>query len=254
MTLPVTFASLTGPELVFLDQNFAALGALTPIPCSVTGTDNLVLTPAADTPTISAYANYQPFTCVVANTNTTTMTARVGALAVLNVYKDTSSGPAAVASGNVVVANLLTLTYDSALNSGSGGFHAAVSEVVAGSYLPLSGGTLTGALVGTTASFSALNLGGSSTALTGMLSTTSSIVLPSMPPQTSGLSSVVLTGASIGDVALVGVPAVAASISGLSFNAYVADTGVVAVKATNATGSTVAPGGGVFTIMAMRVG
>lgn len=123
MPLPITFAGLSVATGAELDQNFAALGALTTIPCTVSGTNALALTPLANTPTVSGYANYQAFSCVASATNTGATTAAVGSLAALSVYKDKSTGPTALAGGEIVNHNLITLTYDSALNSGAGGFH-----------------------------------------------------------------------------------------------------------------------------------
>jgi hypothetical protein len=153
MALPVTFASLSTVTLSQLDQNFNALGALTPIPCAVTGTNTLALAPAANTPTVAVLANYMQFTGVAANTNSGAVTANVNSLGPLNVYVDTPSGPVAVSSGQIVQNTLFTLMYDSTLNTGAGGFHL-LSAVVVGSFLPLGGGTLSGALVGTTITLS----------------------------------------------------------------------------------------------------
>lgn len=148
MALPVTFAGLTAATGSQLDQNFAALGALTPVPCTVAGTNALVLTPNANTPSVAAYANYMQFSGVVATTNSGATTARVGALAILNVYKDSASGPIALAGGELIGGNAFTLIYDSTLNAGSGGFHLVSSTAGVGVYLPTTGGTVTGALVG----------------------------------------------------------------------------------------------------------
>ena len=123
MALPNTFAAQTSPQMVELDQNFAALGALTTIPSTATGTNTLALTVAANTPTVAAYANYQAFSFIAANTNTTATTAAVGSLAALNVYVDTSTGPVLTTGGEIRAGNLAVLTYDSALNTGAGGFH-----------------------------------------------------------------------------------------------------------------------------------
>lgn len=123
MALPNTFAAQTTPQMVELDQNFAALGALTAIPCTVAGTNALVLTPATNCPTVSAYVNYQSFVCAATATNTTAVTARVGSLGILPVYLDTAAGPVALSAGDIFIGNLVVLFYDAALNSGAGGFH-----------------------------------------------------------------------------------------------------------------------------------
>lgn len=123
MPLPVTFASLSTATGAQLDSNFAALGALTPVPCSLAGSNSLTLTPLANTPTIPAYANYGTFVAVAALANTTGVTAAVGSLGALTVYKDTPSGPIALSGGEIAPGNVLCFVYDSTLGSGSGGFH-----------------------------------------------------------------------------------------------------------------------------------
>jgi len=123
VALPYTFANQTTPVLSELDANFAALGALTVIPCSVTGTNTLSLSAAANTPTITAYANYQAFSCVAGAANTGASQARVDGLALLSIYKDTPGGPIALVGGEIGAGSIIFLTYDSALSVGAGGFH-----------------------------------------------------------------------------------------------------------------------------------
>lgn len=157
MPLPTIFASVSAAQGVQLDQNFNALGALTAIVCAAAGTNAITLTPAANTPTIAAYANYQPFSFTPAGANTGATTARIGSLAVLNVYKDTGSGPTALSGGEIAAGNLIVLTYDAALNSGAGGFHlnfsgtftstpnsSATSNITATSGTTLTASVLTG--------------------------------------------------------------------------------------------------------------
>jgi hypothetical protein len=144
MALPVTFANLTNPTLPQLDTNFSALGALTPIPCAISGTNALAFAPTLNTPTVNAYVNYQSFVGVAVNANSGPATAQVGALPFLQIYKDTPAG-AVVLSGSEIIPNtLLTLTYDSALNAGGGGFHLEAAAQgstgpVVGSYRNLIG-------------------------------------------------------------------------------------------------------------------
>ena len=171
MPLPYIFASVTTIATPQFDSNFAALGALTPIPCTVAGTNALVLTPLANTPTVAAYQNYMQFTGIGAVTATGLLTAGVGSLPVLNVYADSSSGVTQAGTGSIVALTAFTLMYDSSLNSGAGGFHL-LSAVAVGSFLPLAGGTLTGVVHGTSIALSG-GLSAASGAFTGALSAAS---------------------------------------------------------------------------------
>lgn len=125
MPLQYVFGPLTGAPTSDLDANFQTVGLLGVLPCSVTGTNalTLALLNSTNAPTVSAYANYLAFSFVAGNTNTGAVTATVGTVGALNVYKNTVSGPAALVAGDIVIHNTYTLVYDSALNSGSGGFH-----------------------------------------------------------------------------------------------------------------------------------
>lgn len=147
MALPVTFGPLSTATMAQLDQNFAALGKLTVVPCTVVGTNALTLTPLANTPTVAAYANYMLFSGVVAMTNTTAVTARVGSLAILPVYKDGGTGPIALTGAELVAANSLLLLYDGALASGAGGFHL-VGSGSGGSLGAIGNGDLVGNISG----------------------------------------------------------------------------------------------------------
>ncbi len=109
MALPWIFINAATISSVWWDDDFAALGALTPIPCSVTGTDALLLTPLTDTPTIPAYANYGIFTGIVQADNTGPATAQAGALAALTIYKDTGAGPVVLAAGDLKAGNTMMI-------------------------------------------------------------------------------------------------------------------------------------------------
>jgi len=271
MTLPVTFANLSSPvPLSSLDQDFAAVGALTIIPCGVTGTNSLSLTPAANTPTVSAYANYMQFSGIAAADNTGAVTAGVGSLAGLPVYKDTATGPAALTGAEIQAGNLITLVYDSALGAG-GGFHLQTGiNSSSGSYLPLGGGTLTGPLFGTslslsgTASVSGLTSSGAVTAVsvTGvsvsasggmtagsltvgsgstlkdfLATSIASIIFTSIAPQTSQDQTFAFASVALRDTIVMGLPSLTAT--GVSFNAFVSAAGTVTMRAFNITASTV---------------
>ncbi len=123
MALPFLFANASTLATPALDANYDALGALTPVPCLVAGTDSLTLTPLASTPTVAAYSNYMQFTGIAVQTNTSSVSAVVGSASLLPVYKDTSGSPAVLTGGEIVATCAFGLLYDSALNSGNGGFH-----------------------------------------------------------------------------------------------------------------------------------
>lgn len=151
MALPYIFAGLTNPQLVYLDDNFNAVGYNTTIPCSVSGTNALVMTPDANAPTITTLQNYMRFSGIVAVTNTGAVTVNVSGLGALNAYKDTSaSGPSALVAGDLYVGNSFVAIYDDALNAGAGGFHitatpsgAAGTVTSVGSGTGLTGGPIT---------------------------------------------------------------------------------------------------------------
>lgn len=244
MSLPNTFAALTQATGQQLDQNFDALGRLTPIPCTVSGTDALTLTPAASSPSQTSYSNYKQYTFIVGSANTTiAVTARVGTLSFLNVYKDSSAGPVALAIGDLVAGSFINLIYDSALNSGAGGFHLSGGGSRS---LPLSGGTLTGPLVGTTITMtvaavqqmsvsSVLQVNGGAS-LVRMLSATTSLSLGALNPGTGTTSAVAVSGASLGDVVDLGLPS--GTTVGMLWKGYVSAANTVTLQAFNATPST----------------
>ncbi len=132
--LPYRFAPVTEATGAQLDADFDAVSALGIIPCTLSGTNAITFTPAADTPTQSAYANYKQYAGVVVNTTTGATTVRVGALPFLPLYVDGPSGPVAAAGGEVAAGNMVVVAYDSALNTGAGGFHllsvVPVSEIL----------------------------------------------------------------------------------------------------------------------------
>ena len=252
MPLPFIFANASTVTTPQLDANYAALGALTTIPCTVTGTNALTLTGLVNTPTVAAYTNYMAFSAVAVATNTSTTIARLGSLAALNVYKDSTTGPVSLSGGEIVVGNLITLIYDAALNSGAGGLHLQTGPAsTAGTFLPLAGGSLTGGLTGTTAAFSGQVSGatikvGAGTPVTRQLSTTASLTWSVVAAGASQDQTIAALGASIGDIVTVGLPASIAA--GILYDARISATGVASVRATNATSGSLTPTGGSFRI------
>ncbi len=214
MALPFLFANVSTLSTPQLDANYNALGALTPVPCVVTGTNALTLTPAASTPTVAAFSNYMQFTGVATQTNTSTVSAVVGALAALPVYKNTTGGPSALIGGEITASCGINLMYDSALNAGNGGFHLMNPAE------PL------------------------------IISASASIAWPSIPATFGSLSTVFASGASVGDVVTVGTPA---SVPlGIIFFGWVSSVSTVSVQAYNVTVGAITPPAGNYRIAVRR--
>lgn len=212
MALPVAFTGNLTPTGEQLDQDLAALGALTPIPCTVAGTNAITLTPLANTPSVTAYANYGQFSGVAASTSTAAVQAQVGALPLLNVYKDTIAGPVQAGRNDIVANTKLIFMYDSALNSGAGGFHLISPP---------------------TASVRDNN-------------TTASISLAALLPQSGTQTTVLLGGTSIGDVVMLGYPSTV-SVA-LTWDGYVNNAGTVTLNVFNMSSGTVTPNVGNYTV------
>ena len=137
MTLPGPTGGTYGPnqnlQLSWLDQSFAAVGALGVIPCTATGTNTITLTPNPNTPTVSAYANYNQFSFVAIATTTGLVSVQVGALPSLPLYSQGSTAQQASA-GTLVAGILYIIGYNSALGTG-GGFAIISAISVPGQYV-----------------------------------------------------------------------------------------------------------------------
>lgn len=275
MALPNIFAAQTAPNLIELDQNFAALGLLAPIPCSVSGTNALVLTPLVNVPSVPAYANYSPFTCIASATNTGAATAQVGSLAALAIYKDTPSGPTPLTGGEVPQNNLISLTYDSTLNAGSGGFHlrsvggGTVTQIIAGT--GLTGGTITGSgtigisATGVTAGtygggasipVIAFNAQGQATSVTTAaitfpwtryLTGSASLTFGLIAGGASSDQTISVAGCAVNDKVILGPPA--AVTAGIVFAAWVSAAGTVTVRAANVTAVGITPAVATYSVI-----
>lgn len=241
MALPVLFAALSQATGADLDEDFAALGALTPIPCTVTGTNALTLSPLANTPTVTSYSNYMSFTAVAVASNTGAVQAQVGALPLLNVYKDSPTGPVPLTGNEIVTNNVFTLTYDSALNSGVGGFHLLTAPINA------AGGTISGTLSVTGAlSGGTLQVSASGNPVTRILATLSTVTFTAIAPTSMQSQSIVFAGCKINDLVALGLPA--APTNNINFDGYVSANGTIVVRAANITGASVTPGAVTLTI------
>ena len=191
-----TFANLTGPTLPELDANLSILTYLAPVACTVSGTNTLTLTVANGGTTIAAYQQNMTVTAIAAATNTGGVTAQFGSLAALTVYKDTPQGPIALTGGEIVQNCALTLWYDSALASGSGGFH----------------------LQNPTNRFSTL----------ATITYTASIL-----PGGAVQNTIALAGTAVNDIISLGLPA--APPASIGFSAYVSAAGSIVLRASNLT-------------------
>lgn len=220
-----SFAALTAATTVQLDANFSILSGLTPIPCTVAGTNTLTLTSVAGAATIAAYANYMRFTGIAAQSNTGPVTAQFGSLAALNVYKDTIAGPVVLIGGEIVQNNEITLIYDLALNSGSGGFHLKtgvtelVGQTIIAENLSVSPSTTLSRLrqANVTTSFGVVAVGAAASV---------------------SISPVNLSGAQVGDFVAVGFPVTPQL--GIGYVGYLSATGTVVLRAFNYTAASIA--------------
>jgi hypothetical protein len=214
-------------SLTALDNNFTTFGALTPIPCTLTGTNTIVLTQNAagvvPSVVLSAYTTNVLFTGIAAATNTGPATAAAGTLPALPVYKDGASGPVPLTGGEIVAANAVSFRYDVALNSGGGGFHLTSSTATNGAAI----------------SPSAVRINGNST-LTNLSSGNSPTLTFSVTPgwssqdQTFSITAALASALpAVGDFMMVNPPSLGAS--GVDFRGFV--TGLGAFSVSLGTGS-----------------
>jgi len=211
MTLPTTFANLNQATGGQLDDNFAALGKITPIHGVIAGTDALTLTPQTDTPSVDLYETGNIFVGVAAGTNTAAVTLAVGGLGALSVYKDTSAGPAALSPGDIFTGNAYGFIYDAALSGGAGGFHLQQYAAV--------------------------------------ISLQATLTFSNTPANTTSEVSITAAGfslAKVGDMVMIGPPT--SVISGVMYMGYVAANGTINVRAANVTAASLTPTGGTFRI------
>src|SRR6202049_1531771 len=135
MSLPVpSFGALptgTQPPSLF-DLQFNAIGALTEIACGAVGSNAVVLTPQANTPSVAAYTPLTPkFMWTQAATSTGAVTIAVAGLAALNAYRN--NGQTAIGSRDLVAGAAYTAFYVPTLNGSAGGLVVDVLQLAAGS-------------------------------------------------------------------------------------------------------------------------
>lgn len=267
MALPNVFAAVTSATGAQLDANFNALGVLVPIPCTVSGTNTVTMTPATtNTPTVLAYSNYRLFSGVVATSNTGAVTIQVGSLTALTAYKDSPGGPVALAGGELRAGNAFTAEYDSALNSGAGGFHIWSNTSFAGGTISgslanvvLSGGSLvvtsgslgvsltstllTGnsltlnALLGTINNLQVGTLGSTLATMTRMVSALGTLTYTVTPANSIQDQNIVVPGAQVRDAVMIGLGASTPSSAG--FAGFCGTLGTVTVRLLNPTAASI---------------
>lgn len=255
------FEHNTTNSLVALDVNFSTVSAQAPIPCTIAGTNALTLTQNSvglvPSVAITSYSQGMVFSGVATGTNNGPVTATVGGAGVLNVYKDTSSGPVALTgTGNeIVIGNAISLRYDSALNGGIGGFHLVSSTATSGSAI----------------SPTSVQINGNST-LTNLLSGNSpTLTFTATPGWSSQDQTFSITAAltpagvlpAIGDFMMVNPPSLGAI--GVDFRGYVTGAGSLSLSSTsivscstinirllNAASASLASNSGVYRYAAIR--
>lgn len=145
MAYSFVFGNAASPiALSNLDDVFNEAGLLGTIPCDVTGTNTLTMTPSQSSGTPPLVL--QPLLRVsglAANSNTGATTANVAAGGALNVYKDSATGPVALTGGEIVAGNYFVLAYDQTLNGNAGGWHLD-NSLTAGAPSGTAGGDLSG--------------------------------------------------------------------------------------------------------------
>jgi hypothetical protein len=249
----VQFQNSTTNQLADLDNDIATLAALAPIPCTISGTNALVLTQTVQGvsfPTgISSYANYMLFTGIATATSTGATTAQVGSLPVLNVYNDTRTGPVLTAGSEIRAGNAISLLYDSSLNAGAGGFHLITST----------------AINNTDIAVKSIRVGNNqSSTITNVQSGTAALTFTATPGWSSQDQLFTVTGLppaipTPGDFMQVVGPSLAAT--GVSFDGYVSAIGslssvasvaTIAIRLTNSASASLASNSGVYRYCATR--
>lgn len=226
------FAAATQATGQQLDDNLELVSAQAPIPCSVSGTNDLTLTQKSNVYTVTGYTNNMQLSGVASATNLAAMTARLGALGALNVYKDTIAGPVVLSGGEIVIGNAFTLLYDATLNTGAGGWHLFTgTQAVAAPINP-----------------SSIRIGTGST-LSRYLSTTASVSFSIFGPNSSQESLISLAGALPNDAVFLGPPSM--TNQALSFYGYVGASNSVAIRAVNAATVSVTLAAGIFRVTGM---
>lgn len=121
MTYPIVFGNLAAgnqPASDF-DTMFNIMGQQGNIPCTASGTNAITLSSNANYYVPAAYTDGQLASFKAINTSTSSVTAQLGGLALVNVYTVTGTQ---ASTGDIVSGTNYVVQYWTNLNSGSGGF------------------------------------------------------------------------------------------------------------------------------------
>lgn len=234
------FGPLGNPTLPELDVNFNTLlaGGANWL-CTISGTNALAFSFTAAMPTsLAALSNGMCFYGIAVANNTTSVTATIaGGLGPLNVYTDSYSGPVLLTGGEIIAGTAIWLTYDSALNTGAGGFHLQTGAA---------------ALTGQTVRMDALRVGnaGAVGTLAAILTSLATLTFTVVPANTTQDQNATLSSISQGN--LVGVTPFSAPIAGLIYTAFAPALGTVTVRCANVTAASIVPTGSVFRISGLK--
>lgn len=109
------------------DQSLADMGSLGVIPCLAVGANAIVLTPISSvfSPFVTVPNALQVFSFLAAANSTAAVTLQIGSTAALKLYR--ADGTTQVGSGEIQSGWYYSVAYNSALNSGAGGFQVSGS-------------------------------------------------------------------------------------------------------------------------------
>lgn len=200
MSLPFIFANLAGDvPAADLDTNLNAVAAMGTTQTTATGATTIALVQNSNQPTIAAYANYLAFAFIAAGTSSGSVTVNVNSIGAVPLYLP--DGITQAGSGDLVSGQYYEIVYNSALDTGLGGFVLINVSTISsgGSWIPtlLFGGAavgMTGAFSGMYRKIGALVFVSFRIVLTNKGSSTGSASLTGLPFTSSSFSPGVLVG------------------------------------------------------------
>jgi hypothetical protein len=121
MSWPFTFGVLTSPaQLSDFDANFNQVAAMIDIPCSVSGTNALSLTPLVNCPVLTAYTEFCAARFRAGANSTNLVTAQISGLGFLPVYH--ADGATQATINDLVASQEYVVRFSQSLNAGAGGW------------------------------------------------------------------------------------------------------------------------------------